>query len=72
MELIRIKILEDNINSNDNVHVVQISDMTICGEDIAGDEDREIYEGNYKKITCEKCIDLINFCKSIPKSKIAK
>jgi hypothetical protein len=48
----------------DLIHIVNYGDLSLCGEDIAGDTDREIiFEGN--KITCHRCIELIKFCKSI-------
>jgi len=49
----------------------QFADLTICGEDMAGDDDREIlYPVKPIKINCPRCIAIINYCKSIDKEVI--
>lgn len=40
-------------------------DHTLCGEDIAGDYDREIKKVAKGKINCPRCIKIINYCKKI-------
>jgi hypothetical protein len=48
-------------------------DTTLCGDDIVGDSIDE--RGSYycvstkEKINCERCIEIIKFCKSIKRSE---
>ena len=47
------------------------ADLTLCGEDVAGDNDREItiITG---KINCPRCIEIISSCKAINQKDITK
>ena len=66
MLVYEIKIIEGNPECYN--HAVMRGDLTICGEDVAGDDDREIRELE-GKITCPRCIELILFCQRIDNFK---
>lgn len=74
MKVVKIKFIETHrnwrINEYNHAPGCGQGDYTLCGEDHAGDDDREIsyVEG---KITCPNCIRIIKYCKSIKASDIS-